>query len=77
MEHEYIRLKAIEWFNISGRGKVAVINMDDFPYGRKLSVGDLVNIDDKLYRCNGIELSSGLNGIPSKFQGILVKDIGE
>lgn len=75
MEHDHVRLKAIEWFIISGRGKVAVVDMTYFPPGRKLFVGDRVYIDDKLYICNGIEMSTGLNGIPSKRQGILVKDI--
>ena len=73
MEHDHVRLKAIEWFIISGRGKVAVVDMTYFPPGRKLLVGDRVYIDDKLYLCNGIEMSSGMT--LNKKQGILVKEI--
>lgn len=52
---EPLRLKAIDWFNISGRGKVATLNMGQIPKDRTIRLGDDVYIDDVLYIVNGIE----------------------
>jgi hypothetical protein len=68
MEHEPIRLDKAEWFNIAGRGKVAVVDMADFPPGRKLNVGDTLYIENTLYICRGIETGHGTK------RGLLVKE---
>jgi hypothetical protein len=68
---EVLRLQAEEYFDISGRGKVAVIDMDKFPKGRTLKVGNCFYLDDKLYMCNGVEMSTAI----TNKRGILLKEI--
>ena len=72
MEHTFIRVNAINWFNIAGRGLIALIDVNQIPVGRNLLVGDHLYIDDKLYVCNGIESASH-----NSHHGILVREIVE
>jgi hypothetical protein len=67
MEHEHVRLNAIAWHNIPGRGEVALVDTKHLPAGRKLLAGDSLYIDDKLFACRCIE-SNG-----SSVVGLVVK----
>ena len=67
MEHGHVRLNAIAWRDIPGRGKVVLVDKKHLPAGRKLLVGDSVYVDDKLFACRGIE------GNGSSIVGLLVE----
>jgi hypothetical protein len=67
MEHEHVKLNAIAWFDVPGRGMVALVDLKHLPAGRKLLAGDSLYIDDKLFACRGIE------GNGSNIAGLVVE----
>lgn len=70
------QFKAQSWYDIKGRGRVAgVINDEEFAKDSNHLIGELVSIDDEVYRVRGVEayaLATIRRGAPI---GLLVEPV--
>jgi hypothetical protein len=71
-----IETTASDWFTITGRGQVAVVDTRTF-LGQIVSTGDTIRIDGKLYKVNGVERSRILTSPPtdSPHVGLQVREV--
>jgi hypothetical protein len=51
------KLKSSDQYNVTGRGKIMVVNKLDSPDVKKLKVGDRAEINGTVYEVKGIEKS--------------------
>ena len=63
-------VKAVDYFDIKGRGRVAIFAKKELPPGWRIELGSAIEVDGTIYRVSGVDTASFKPG--SKFVGVLL-----